>query len=124
MIASLAGVIVGAVLCFAGAAKVAKGVQWPVEARAMRAPTVVIPVLPWFEIGIGALVAARVAPQWTGLGALVLLIAFTSLIVVNLRAGLRPACACFGSWRATPLGWRHVARNLVLMALAGVSILA
>jgi hypothetical protein len=50
--------------------------------------------------------------------ALALLAMFTTLITVRLAQGKRPPCACFGSLSARPLGWRHVLRNGVLMALA------
>ena len=49
--------------------------------------------------------------------AIVLLVAFTVAILVNLAQGNRPDCHCFGRLSSKPLGWRTVARNLVLMAL-------
>ena len=54
--------------------------------------------------------------------AIVLLVAFTAAILVNLAQGKRPDCHCFGRLSSKPLGWRTVARNVVLMAL-GVLVL-
>lgn len=124
MIATLAGVIVGTVVCVAGAAKISSGGQWPVQARAMGAPGFTVPFVPWVEILVGAALAARVTPVVSGVAALVLLAAFTILILVNIGRGRRPVCACFGAWRPAPLGWKHVARNAVLLALVAVSMLA
>lgn len=124
MIATLAGVIVGAVLCTAGAAKISSGEQWTIQARVMGAPTFVIPFVPWIEILLGAALAARVIPVVSGFAALVLLVAFTLLILSNVIRGRRPVCTCFGAWRPAPLGWKHVARNVILMALTVVSFAA
>lgn len=124
MIATLAGVIVGAVLCTAGAAKISSGDQWPIQARAMGAPRFVVPFVPWLEILVGATLAARVMPMVSGSAALVVLAAFTLLILSNLSRGHRPVCACFGAWRPAPLGWKHVARNVILMGLTVASLVA
>lgn len=124
MIATLAGVIVGAVVCVAGAAKISSGDQWTVQARAMGAPRFVVPLIPWIEILVGAALAARVMPFVSGWVVFGLLAAFTVVIVSNLHRGHRPVCACFGAWRPAPLGWKHVARNLALMGLTVVSVVA
>lgn len=123
MIAHLAGGILGLVMCFAGGTKIAMGRRWPIEARSMGAPAMVIPVLPWIEIMVGALLVSRVLPVATGLIALVLIVTFTALIISNVVAGRRPVCACFGTWSARPLGWQHVVRNGFLAVLAVLSIL-
>ncbi|MCC3769324.1 MauE/DoxX family redox-associated membrane protein [Streptomyces sp. UNOC14_S4] len=46
-----------------------------------------------------------------------LLAVFATGILLSLRQGVRAACRCFGV-TASPLGVRHVVRNLVLTALA------
>ena len=56
--------------------------------------------------------------------ALFVLVAFTALIVRRLAQGQHPPCACFGAWSAKPLGWSHVARNVVLMVIAVVAMAA
>ncbi|WP_433257224.1 MauE/DoxX family redox-associated membrane protein [Streptosporangium sp. CA-135522] len=57
--------------------------------------------------------------------AMVLLSIFSAMAVLSARAKLNLACACFGR-ATTPLGWRHVWRNLVLLsiAVAGVTVQA
>lgn len=124
MIPAAAGVLVGVAMCVAGGAKVAAARTWPEQARAMGAPAFIVPSLPWIEILLGATLVARLAPVVSGAAAIVMLTAFTALILVNLARGRRPMCACFGAWRPTPLGWKHVARNLVLVAMAAVSMLS
>jgi hypothetical protein len=90
----------------------------------MGAPVAVIPVLPWFEIVLGAVLVVQVARVTAAVVALFVLAAFTALIVRRLAQGQHPPCACFGAWSATPLGWSHVARNVALMAVAVVAIVA
>lgn len=124
MIPAVAGVLVGAAMCVAGGTKIAAARTWPEQARAMGAPAFVIPLLPWIEVLLGAVLVARLSPVVSGAAAIVMLTAFTALILVNLARGRRPACACFGAWRPTPLGWKHVVRNLVLVAMAAVSTLS
>ncbi|MET8911333.1 MauE/DoxX family redox-associated membrane protein [Micromonospora sp. NPDC004551] len=47
----------------------------------------------------------------------------TAAIARALRRGARPACRCFGAGDA-PIGARHVARNLALVAAALLGLLA
>ena len=90
----------------------------------MGAPVVVIPVLPWFEIALGAVLVAQLARVAAAVVALLVLVAFTALIVRRLAQGQHPPCACFGAWSASPLGWSHVVRNVALMGLAVIAIVA
>ena len=122
MIAVVAGVLVGAVLVIAGAAKLASRGRWPAQAAAMGTPRAIAIAVPWVEIVLGALVAVGVAMPWTGLAALVLLAAFTGLILVRLDDPVRPPCACFGAWSVRPLSWWSVARNVALAVAALVAM--
>ena len=88
----------------------------------MGAPAVVVPVLPWFEIVLGAVLVVQVARVPAAAVAAVVLVAFTALIVRRLAQGEHPPCACFGAWSAKPLGWSHVVRNVALIALAVVAM--
>ena len=90
----------------------------------MGAPAVVIPVLPWFEIALGAVLVVQAARVAAAVVALIVLVAFTALIVRRLAQGQHPPCACFGAWSAKPLGWSHVVRNVALMVVAVVAIAA
>lgn len=123
-LAVLASVALGLSFLVAGGSKVAAGDAWPDQARGMGAPVAVIPVLPWFEIVLGAVLVVQVARVTAAVVALFVLAAFTALIVRRLAQGQHPPCACFGAWSATPLGWSHVARNVALMAVAVVAIVA
>jgi hypothetical protein len=123
MIADIAALILGALMCVAGGAKVVMGARWPVEARAMGAPVWIAPIVPWFEIVLGALLITRVYLPAMSIIALVTLQAFTLLIVAQLSRGRRPVCACFGSWSAKPLGVSHIVRNLAMMLLAVTALI-
>jgi hypothetical protein len=56
------------------------------------------------------------------LGALTL-VAFTATLAVNLRQGATLRCRCFG-YDAGPVRGSHIARNLVLMAVAALGLAA
>jgi hypothetical protein len=51
------------------------------------------------------------------------LLAFASAIAVTLSRGARPSCRCFGA-KSAPVRGAHVARNLVLAALAVAGLFA
>ena len=123
-IAIIASIIVGVAFLAAGGAKIAAGPAWPTQARALGAPAVLIPFVPWLEIVIGALLCAQVGRPIVAGVAAAMLLAFSGLLVLRLSEGRRPPCACFGSWSAKPLSWRHVARNAVLLAAAIVAVVA
>ncbi|MFZ9853267.1 MAG: MauE/DoxX family redox-associated membrane protein [Ilumatobacteraceae bacterium] len=111
-------IALGLVMCAAGASKIRMGKAWIAQGRELGAPPAVLPIVPWIEIAIGALLIAQVATAVVAIFALVVLQLFTLLLIVNLGRGHRPPCACFGAWSAKPLGWGHVARNVVFMVFA------
>jgi uncharacterized membrane protein YphA (DoxX/SURF4 family) len=117
-----ASIVVGVVFLVAGASKIAAGAEWPVQARGLGAPAVTIPLVPWVEIAIGAILVVQVARQPAALAATAMLVVFTVLIVMQLAQGRRPPCACFGAWSAKPLGAGHVARNVALIALSVLAL--
>jgi len=123
-VAAAAAIVVGAAFLLAGGAKIAAGPSWPVQAAALGAPSVVIPIVPWTEIGVGALLCAQIARPVVAAIAAVMLVAFSALLTVRLLRGQHPPCACFGSWSAKPLSWKHLARNGALLAIAIVAIVA
>lgn len=122
MIGVVAAVVVGVAFVVAGASKLSAPGVWSASARDMGAPPLVVPVLPWVEMAVGASLAVQVATPVPAAAAIVLLAAFTALIGIRLAAGDRPTCACFGAWSAQPLGVRHVVRNLALLGLVVVSL--
>ena len=56
---------------------------------------------------------------WGALGALALLLLFVAGISINLARGKKPECHCFGQLHSAPAGWRTLARNGALAAIAG-----
>ncbi len=117
----LSEVVLGVVFAVAGASKVARGQDWPAQAAELGAPRLLAIAVPWWEMGLGGLLIAGLLAPWPALAALVTLLGFTVAIVVQLRRGRHPQCACFGAWSTAPLGVRHVARNTVFAAIAGVA---
>ena len=122
-VALVASIIVGVAFAVAGGSKIAAGESWPAQARGLGAPTWTIPFVPWVEIVVGALLIVQAVPPWPAVAALVMLVAFTALIVNSLAHGRRPPCACFGAWSAKPIGPAHLARNAILIALTVVAML-
>lgn len=123
-LAVVASVALGVAFLVAGGSKIAAGPNWPEQARGLGAPEVVVPVLPWAEIVLGAVLVAQLAPVTSAVVAVVFLVAFTILIVVRLAQDRHPPCACFGAWSAKPLGWGHVLRNLTLIVVALIAAFA
>lgn len=120
----MASVLLGLVFLVSGGAKIAAGPAWPEQAVGLGAPPIVVPVLPWVEIVLGAILVMQLAPMVAAGAALLLLAAFTALIVRRLLQGRHPPCACFGSWSARPLGAGHVARNVAFMVLGVLALFA
>lgn len=121
-VALIASIVVGAAFVVAGGSKLAAGGSWPSQARGLGAPDWTIPFVPWVELAVGALLIAQWFPPWPAVAALVLLLAFSALIVNALARGRRPPCACFGAWSAKPIGAGHLVRNGVLIVLAVVAM--
>ncbi|MCU1394581.1 MAG: hypothetical protein JWM34_3009 [Ilumatobacteraceae bacterium] len=122
--AVVAAIIVGAAFLLAGGAKIAAGPSWPAQAATLGAPRFVVPFVPWIEIIVGALLGAQVARPAFAAVAIAMLVSFSALLGLQLSKGKHPPCACFGSWSAKPLSWRHLARNLALIAVAVVALVA
>jgi uncharacterized membrane protein YphA (DoxX/SURF4 family) len=119
----LAEMAIGIVFVVAGASKIARAREWPAQAAALGAPRLVALVVPWWEIVVGALLVAGLGSPWAAFAAFGTLAGFTAAIVVQLRAGRHPQCACFGAWSTAPLGAGHVARNAGFAALAVLAAL-
>lgn len=120
----VASIALGGLFLLAGASKIAAATAWPRQALDLGAPAFVIPLVPWAEIAVGALLVSQLAPVVVAGVAIVILVAFTVLIGGQLARGRRPPCACFGAWSATPIGPWHIARNVGMIALAVITIAA
>ena len=75
-------------------------------------------LLPLAELAVAAALVPAVAAWWGALGALALLLAFVVGIGANLAQDRKPDCRCFGELHSTPVGWKTLARNGLLMAVA------
>lgn len=112
-----ARIAVGVVLLVAGVAKLCQP-SWPATAKAFGAPARLIPMLPWVEIVLGALLVSGVGLPWTAVAAAALLGGFTLLVAVRVRRGDAVPCGCFGETSPAPVGADTVLRNLLLVVLA------
>ena len=77
-------------------------------------------VLPLAEFTAALLLMLRGTAWWGSILGLALLLIFTIAISYNLWKGRRPDCNCFGQLHSAPIGWSTLARNGVLVLLAGV----
>ncbi|MBW3651315.1 MAG: hypothetical protein KY458_12185 [Actinobacteria bacterium] len=80
------------------------------------APSVLAVVVPVVEAFVAAALVLR--PRLGGWPALLLLAAFSIVIVRAVAAGAEAPCACFGSGGERPVSTRELVRNAVLAALA------
>ena len=69
MIGTVAEVVLGGVFLLAGASKVVARRDWPAQAAQLGAPSLIAPVVPWWEIVVGALLAVGVASPWPAVAA-------------------------------------------------------
>src|SRR3712207_3341827 len=76
-------------------------------------------LLPLGELVVAAALLPASTTWWGALGALALLSLFVAGIGINLARGRKPDCHCFGQLHSAPAGWKTLARNAVLAALAG-----
>ena len=119
----IARLVLAAVFTIAGVAKLAdlKGSRKAIIEFGL--PAVVASplalLLPLTELGVGAALTPASSAWWGALGALGLLVLFVMGISINLARGRTPDCHCFGQLHSAPAGWKTLARNAVLAALAG-----
>ena len=120
----VASVVVGVLLVAAGVLKLVEGPAWLKQAADMGVARTVALAVPYVEIVVGVLLATTLFAPWPAVAALVLFVGFTVVVVRRVRDGSRPPCACFGSRSKRPLGAYHVVRNLVIVAVALVAVVA
>src|SRR5262249_18429428 len=120
---TIAAIVLGAAMVVAGAGKIASR-SWPEHATALGAPRWAVPVVPWTEVVLGALLVAGLWVRWVAVAVVALLLVFTGLLATHLARGDRPVCACFGPLSRRPISWWSVARNLAMVALGIVVIAA
>ncbi len=117
-----ARLLLASVFATAGAAKLADRtdsrraiVDFGVPA-ALSAPLGVL--LPLTELAVAVALIPTASARWGALGALALLLLFVVGIGANLARGRKPECRCFGQLHSAPAGWKTLARNGVLAAVA------
>jgi peroxiredoxin len=76
-------------------------------------------ILPLAELIVAAALIPTATAWWGVSGALALLLLFVVGISINLARGRKPDCHCFGQLHSAPAGWKTLARNGVLAAVAG-----
>lgn len=119
---AVASLVLGAVFVGSGVAKLIDVAGWRRQAAGLAVPGPVAVAVPVVELAVGAATATQLAAPAPAAAALGLLVAFTALIGWNLRHGRRPPCACFGAASTTPISWRHIARNAILVVIAVIAV--
>ena len=107
---------VAAVFVYAGVAKFATFDNWTFQARALGAPDPFVVLVPLAEITLAVLLVGGWWFDQTVAASLLLLGAFTVLLLVRLRDPERLPCSCFGATSQRPMSWLDVARNVILIA--------
>lgn len=75
------------------------------------------------EIAVATCLVVTPLAAFGALGALALLIVLSAIVAVNLRAGRRPACNCFGRRSKAPIGASTLFRNAVLGSVAAAIVI-
>ncbi len=113
-----AACVLAATFAWAGAAKLGRPADTAAGFRTLglnRAPALAR-IVPAVELLLA--VALLAAPRLGGAAALVLLAAFSALLVHALRRGVEVRCACFGQAGGPPLSFVDLVRNGLLGGLA------
>jgi len=79
-------------------------------------------LLPLTELAVASALISTSTALWGAVGALGLLLVFVAGISANLARGRKPDCHCFGQLHPAPAGWKTLARNGVLTAMAGLVV--
>lgn len=116
-------VVVAAVFVYAGVAKFATFNNWTFQARALGAPDPFVVLVPLAEIALAVLLVGGWWFVQTVIAGMLLLSAFTILLLVRLRDPKRQPCSCFGATSQRPMSWLDVFRNVLLITLLAVAVL-
>ncbi len=101
----------------AGVAKLCQP-AWPTTAAGFGAPAWLVPVLPWGEVVLGALLVAGIGLPWTAMAAAAVLAVFAVAVGIRLRRNDTVPCGCFGETSPQPVGRDTVVRNVLLVIMA------
>jgi uncharacterized membrane protein YphA (DoxX/SURF4 family) len=122
LIGRIASLGLGVMFVVSGVYKLADGPSWPRQAADMGVRRSLALVVPWYELVLGIALISTLLSPWAEIVAALTLVVFTVVIVQRLLDGSRPPCACFGSRSNRPLGRRHLARNVGLLAIAAIAV--
>jgi len=114
-------VVVAAVFVYAGVAKFVTFNDWTFQARALGAPDPAVVLVPTAEVTLGVMLVGGWWLTQTVIASILLLSAFTVLLLVRLRDEDRQPCSCFGATSQRPISWLDVLRNVLLITLLLVS---
>jgi thiol-disulfide isomerase/thioredoxin len=118
----VARLVLATVFAAAGAAKVSGRDGTRATAAAFGVPAgltgPVTLALPAVELLIAAALIPASSAALAGWAALALLAVFSATVAISLARGQHPGCYCFGQFTAAPIGWRTLARNVALAAMA------
>jgi len=78
--------------------------------------------LPILELAIAVLLVPQSWAWWGAAGALILLVAFTAVMAITLARGKKPECHCFGELYSAPISLSSIARNTILVSIAGFMV--
>jgi peroxiredoxin/uncharacterized membrane protein YphA (DoxX/SURF4 family) len=122
----IARLLLASVFALAGVAKLADRagskqaiVDFGVSALLASPLTILLPLC---ELVVAVALILTPTAWWGAVGALALLLLFAMGIVLNLARGHKPDCHCFGQIHSAPAGWKTLARNGLLAAVAGVVV--
>src|SRR5829696_8889444 len=122
----IARLLLASVFALAGVAKLADRagskqaiVDFGVSALVASPLTILLPLC---ELVVAVALIPTPTAWWGAVGALALLLLFAMGIVLNLARGHKPDCHCFGQIHSAPAGWKTLARNGLLAAVAGVVV--
>lgn len=116
-VGAVCAVLLAVVFLLAAVTKLSGPTAWRAQAAALRVPSAVANVVPFVEAVLGALLLVQWQRHLVAWVAVAVLVAFTGLLALRLAHGERPACACFGSWSAAPIGPATLLRNAAFIAL-------
>ncbi len=76
-------------------------------------------LLPWGELGLALALLLGLALPVTAAAAAILLLCFIGAVAINLRRGRAITCNCYGIADTSTIGRGTIARNMLLLLLAG-----
>jgi len=81
-------------------------------------------VLSWIlvlaELSLAIALVPSISFQFAAIGALALFSLFSIGVGVSVAKGKKTTCHCFGQLHSAPIGWKTIARNVVLTILAAI----